>query len=57
MRNGPYGALPPPGMEWMMGRTVAEIDAILDEADETAKEPAEVAASEKWKIREPIQAQ
>ena len=27
-----YGALPPPAMAWMMGRTVAEVDAIQQKA-------------------------
>jgi hypothetical protein len=48
MTNRSYGALPPPGMEWMMGKTVEEIEAIRYEADITGKETSEVAEGNTW---------
>ena len=38
-----YGARPPAGMEWMMGRTVEEIESIDREAKATRRTCAQVA--------------
>lgn len=51
MEKRSFGARPPEGSEWMMGKTVAEIDAIRDEAEATGKTTAEVAAGDDWKKR------
>lgn len=48
-----YGAKPPPGMEWQVGKTVREIRAISEESEATGKSLAEVAAGEDWKKRLP----
>lgn len=47
------GAMPPPSMQWMMGKTVREIQAIRAESEATGKTLAEVAAGEDWKKRLP----
>jgi hypothetical protein len=49
-----FGANPPPGREWMIGRTVLEIHAINAEAEATGKPPSEVASGEEWKKRLPV---
>ena len=49
--NRIYGAFPPPNREWMLDKSVAEIDAILEESEETNKTPEEVLQSEEWKKR------
>lgn len=46
-RRFSYGALPLSGREWMIGRTVADIDAVIREAEATGKSPDEVATT-KW---------
>ncbi len=38
------GALPPPNMEWMVGKTVEYIHSVMHEAKETGRTPAEIAA-------------
>lgn len=43
------GAMAPPGMEWMIGRSVEQINQIRKEAEVTGKSTAEVAAQPKWK--------
>lgn len=48
-----FGAMPPPGMEWMLGKTVQEIEAINAEATATGKTTAEVAAGKDWIKRLP----
>jgi hypothetical protein len=53
LKNRGMGALPPPGMEWMIGKTVREIEAIHAEAEATGKTSAEVAAKDEWKKRLP----
>jgi len=45
------GALPPPDFEWMMGRSVEEINAIREEAHATGKPYTEVATSDAWRAR------
>ena len=52
MKRG-MGARPPPGMEWMVGRTVREIDAIWAESEASGRLLAEVASSDEWKRRLP----
>jgi hypothetical protein len=44
-----FGALPPPEHEWMVGKTVEEIEAVQKEAELTGKSPAEVAIGNEWK--------
>lgn len=44
-----YGALPPPGRQWMIGRTVADIEKINAEAIASGKTTAEVAELPHWK--------
>lgn len=52
MKNdGAFGALPPPGLEWMIGLTVEEISAINAEAEATGKTSKEVASGEEWRKR------
>jgi hypothetical protein len=53
MKKRGMGARPPPGMEWMIGKTVREIDAIQEEADATGKSLAEIAAGTEWHKRLP----
>lgn len=50
-RNFAFGALPGPDHEWMIGKTIEEIEAIQAEARETNKPAAEVAAGSDWKKR------
>lgn len=47
------GAMPPPGAEWQIGKTVEEIEAINKEAEATGKTAAEVAASKAVPTAEP----
>lgn len=44
-----FGSLPPPEDEWMEGKSIEEIEAILKEAELINKLPAEVAAGDEWK--------
>ncbi len=48
-----YGANPPPGREWEIGKTIHEIKAIHEEAIATGKTTAEVAAGKDWIKRLP----
>ena len=48
-QRGGMGAMAPPGREWMMGRTVDQIDAIEKEARETGRPSSEVAVEPKWR--------
>lgn len=48
------GALPPPGMEWMMGKTVKEIEEIRQLSESTGKTLAEAAT---MKERIPLEMQ
>lgn len=48
MSDWKFGALPPPEMEWMMGKTVEEIDAIRYVAELTGKKESEVAEENDW---------
>lgn len=52
--NHGMGALPPPGLEWMEGKTVEEINAIHAEALATGHTTADVAAGEDWKKHLPV---
>lgn len=45
MGGSAYGAVPPPGSEWQIGKTAEEIDAVNKEAAATGKTPAEVATA------------
>jgi hypothetical protein len=51
MTRRTFGALPPPGCEWQIGKTVDEIRAIKEETMATGKEPSEVAKGNDWKKR------
>lgn len=43
------GAMAPPGSEWMLGRTVDQIEKIRKEAEATGKSASDVANLPKWK--------
>ena len=43
------GAMAPPGSEWMIGRTVNQIDKIRSEAEAAGKPASEIANLSKWK--------
>lgn len=43
------GAMPSTGNDWMLGRSVAQIEAINEESRETGKPAAEVAESSHWR--------